>query len=178
MNPAIPLVIASVALVFVRFRQPWVPKAEGEILDVIPVPIRARVRLQRTNVYAVGALMVLGGAGGWLPAAVQIAMAVVVLIGLLIPVTYTLTRSGIALGRTPARAWSQFTMVAEGPGRLELTGADGVLMHVWLPEEANAAKLAGLIRGLIATRSSAAIPVDSRPHGARGRRTGAARRAV
>jgi hypothetical protein len=154
MNPGLFLVLMSLVLVMIRFRQPWVSRPTGMTLGTLRVPVRARVRLQRANVYAVAALLLLGGAGGWLPPLAQFAVIGLVFVALVLPLDYTLTDHGIALGRSPMRAWREFECVIAESGRIVLSSVDGTAMDVWHSGSSDAASLVAeigrLVRGDIA----------------------------
>jgi len=134
MNPAAFLVVVSLGMLAIRFHQPWAKPLSGAVIRVWSVPLSARIRLQRTNVYAIAAVLVLGGAGGWLPGGAQILVVVAVIALLALPVHYTLADDGIVLGRTTRRLWTEFSTTEERPGRIELQGKDGhAPLTVWLP---------------------------------------------
>jgi hypothetical protein len=134
MNPAPLLILLSLWLMVMRFYQPGIAKPAGTIVRKYRVPLMARVRLQRANVYAVGAILVIGGIGGWLPPAIQLLIAAVVVILLFLPVDYTITGEGIALGRTRTRLWSEFASAERQGGRVNLKAIEGEAgMSVWLP---------------------------------------------
>ena len=150
MNPAAFLVVVSLALLAGRFHQPWVNPLEGTTIRQWPVPLSARIRLQRTNVYAIAAVLVLGGAGGWLPGGAQILVVIAVIALLALPVHYTLSERGIVLGRTPYRSWTEFDGTEERPGRIELRGAAGhPSMTVWLPGPPDDRDAAADVRRLV-----------------------------
>jgi hypothetical protein len=144
------LLAASLTLVVLRFHMPWVRPARGDIVRKINVPIRAKVRLQRPNVYAIAALMLLGGIGGWVPAVAQIAVVLAVSGIFILPLEYTVTTQEIAFGRTPARGWDEFTSVERQSVRLLLTPAEGARrFEVWLPSDADETAIEADLRRLV-----------------------------
>jgi hypothetical protein len=157
------LLAVSLALVALRFHMPWVRSPQGELIRKFSVPLRAKVRLQRPNVYAIAGLMLLGGIGGWVPALAQVAIVLAVVGILLLPLDYTITDREIALGRTPARAWTDFTAVDSRPGRVQLQPVAGAARYdVWLPDNAGStaieADLRRLVRGGAQGRTTLANP--------------------
>jgi hypothetical protein len=187
MNPVPLLVLVSLALVAFRFYQPWVARPPGTVVRTFRVPLMARVRLQRANVYAVAALMFLGGVGRWLPGAVQLLVAAAVVVLLLLPLRYTLTEGGIALGRTRLRRWSEFAEVERIGGRAVLTPSAGeVPMEVWLPGAPTDDAIEATLRRLVGGESAPAPTPDPSPYrgrggtarGRRGTGRGVAKRAV
>jgi len=128
------LLFGCVILLFARWSLPFTPPPVGELVARVPLPLRARVRAQRLNVYSVGAVMLLGAIGGWLTTWAELALVVAVTIALFIPIRYTLTDEEIALGRTAPHRWSAFSDVEVLRGRAVLRGADGEAdLPVWLP---------------------------------------------
>jgi hypothetical protein len=157
------LLVVSLGLVALRFHMPWVRSPQGELIRKVNVPMRAKVRLQRPNVYAIGVLMLLGGIGGWVPAVAQIAVVLAVAGILIMPVDYTITDREIALGRTPARSWTDFVSIESRPGRLLLNPIPGAAdFEVWLPGNAGStaieADLRRLVRGGAQGRTTLAPP--------------------
>jgi hypothetical protein len=134
MNPALFLVLVSLVLLILRGYQPWVKPIDGALVRRWRVPLAAKVRLQRANVYAIAALLILGGLGGWLPGGAQLLVVLSVVAVLLAPLQYTLTETGIALGRTSPRPWRDFTGCDRRGDRVVLDPAEGVAgMTIWLP---------------------------------------------
>jgi hypothetical protein len=166
MNPVPFLVLVGLALVAFRFYQPWTARPEGVVVRRFRVPLMARVRLQRPNVYALAGLMILGGAGGWLPPGVQLLIAGATVVLLFIPVRYTLTDQGIALGRTRMRRWSEFEDVECIGGRLLLVPVEGeAAFEVWLPASGEADAIEKQVSMLLgATRQQTSPPSAATPH--------------
>lgn len=166
MNPVPMLVLVSLALVAFRFYQPWAARPTGVLVRRFRVPLMARVRLQRANVYAVALLMVLGGAGGWLSGGVQLLIAGTVIALLFIPIYYTLTNDGITIGRTSLRPWSAFTAVKRVGGRAFLTPVDGEMrFEVWLPAEPEGDAVEMTLKRLTGTLVSSATPPVAKVRG-------------
>lgn len=128
------LLFGCVILLFARWSLPFTPPPAGEPLTRLPLPLRARVRAQRLNVYSVAAVMLLGAIGGWLSTGAELALVAAMTVALFIPIRYTLTDEEIALGRTAPHRWSAFSDVEVLRGRAVLRGADGAVdLPVWLP---------------------------------------------
>lgn len=177
MNPAIALAVGSVAMTVLRFHLPFVPRPEGATIRTFRVPVPIRVRLQRANVYAVAAVMLLGGVGGWLPFPAQILMASAVMGGLLIPLRYTVTEGGIALGRTRPRAWSEFDAIETGPRRTVLRSAEAGDFTIWLPGSAEDPVINADLRRLVGAAGGEPVAVAAAGRAMAGRK-GARRRAA
>jgi hypothetical protein len=158
------LLVVSLGLVALRFHMPWVRPARGDAIRKISVPLRAKVRLQRPNVYAIAALMLLGGIGGWVPAVAQIAVVLAVVGILLLPLDYTVTDQEIALGRTPARVWTDFARVEQRPGRLFLQPIEGAAhFEVWLPSNADDTAIEAELRRLVCGRAQGRTTLNAQP---------------
>jgi hypothetical protein len=147
MNPALPLVIISLILLAVRVWQPWAPVPDGALLARWRVPLRARVSIQRSQVYAVAAILILGVLGGWLPGVLQLLVVVAALAILFWPrLTYTVTDKGFALGRTRLRRWSEFSGCTPQSGRIALSDAtSGHAVSIWLADAPGAGKVANQV---------------------------------
>jgi len=150
MNFVALLLVSSGMFMVGRIYLPWVGPPDDAVMGRSRIPFRARVRLQRANVYGIEVILLLGVIGGWLNPLVELLVMGMVMVILLVPVHYTFTRSGIALGRTPLRHWSEFADVEVRPGCAHLRGADGWRdMRVWLPGSAEDARVVALLRRAI-----------------------------
>ncbi len=134
MLPTVVLLGMSLTLIAGRCYHPWAARPPGSVVIRIPVPFGAKVRMQRTNVYALAALLLLGSVGGWIAPLLELAMIATTMGLLLLPVHYTLTDHAIALGRTPFRKWTEFTRAETRRGLVTLRGRDGADgLPIWLP---------------------------------------------
>ncbi len=149
MNPVVFLVLLSFCLLVFRYHMPIAKRPQGHPLRTINVSMPARVRLQRPNVYGVGALMALGAIGGWLPFGALLLLALGVMGVLLLPLSYQLTDVEIALGRSRPRAWSEFQSIEQEPRRLVLKSDDGRTFTVWLPGGTTDAAILADVRQLV-----------------------------
>jgi hypothetical protein len=142
------LLLGSIVLMIARVYLPWIDRPNGKILSEFSVPFKARVRLQRMNIYAVVVLLALGIFGGWLSTLVELVIIFAVMAVLyFVPVRYALTDEGIYLGRTPIRRWIEFNGVELKPNRAVLRGAnDWRDMDVWLPRNAQDDGIVALLR--------------------------------
>lgn len=170
MSPVLPLTAVSLALGILRFRQPWARRPRGETTLVWSVPLPARVRLQRANVYAIAALLILGGVGGWLPFAAQIVIVAATVGTLLLPLRYQLTERDLALGRTPPLELGRVTGLTEAAGCVRLATAERQIV-VWLPGGMGDAKMiASLRRAITKASTDTAVPMEPSAHGVASRR--------
>jgi hypothetical protein len=150
------LIIGSLALMVARIYMPWVKRPKDGVLLSYVVPFRLRVRMQRANVYAIVGLLVLGAIGQWINStSLLIALGSVMLI-LALPTRYTITKSGIMLGRTPIYHWSEFSAMEQRPGRIHLIGKDDWRpVDIWLPRPPDDAPVITMIRRYLPASSSA-----------------------
>jgi len=162
LNPAFFLIALSFCLLIFRFHMPFTRASAGEQIRTFRVPIPARVRLQRANVYGVGAVMVLGGLGGWLPLAGELLLAIGVMAALMLPLDYRLTDQEIALGRSRPRKWSEFRSIEEQTGRVVLKSDDGRDFTVWLPGATSDRSIVADIRRLVQPASEPIREVTAR----------------
>jgi hypothetical protein len=120
------LFAAMLVIMLMRVALPIGVRIAGQPLGKITLSLGERVRLQRTNVYAIGAVMVVGALLRELPPLLELVAIVGVGAILAIPVRYVLTTEGIALNRVVFRPWSDFERVDRAPGRVTLIGRSGL----------------------------------------------------
>lgn len=141
------LLVGCVLMLFLRWALPWGPAPQGELLAQASLPLRARARVQRANVYSAAGLMLLGAIGGWLSTGAELALIAAIALALFIPVRYTLTDQEVALGRTAPRRWSAFRDVEVLRNRAILRGVDGESdMSIWLASGEDEERLIALLR--------------------------------
>src|SRR4051812_41572595 len=99
---------AMLIVMLLRVALPIGVRVPGTPVGRISLTLTERVRLQRTNVYAIGAVLLLCAATQAIPLAVELFVVVGVFAILAIPARYTLTTEGIAFNRTVFRPWSEF----------------------------------------------------------------------
>ena len=113
-------------VMLVRVAAPLGVRIEGEPIGRISLGWSERVRLQRTNVYAIGAVMLLASFTSSLPLIAVLAVMVGILAGLAIPTRYVLTTHGVALNRTVFRPWTDFTGFETDAKGIQLLPKPGV----------------------------------------------------
>jgi hypothetical protein len=103
------LLFGSMLIVMlIRVVPPIGVRIEGKPVGRVTLGFRERVRLHRTNVYAIGAVLLLVSATGGMPLIGELGVIAAVLGILAIPTRYILTDRGIALNRTVFRPWTDF----------------------------------------------------------------------
>jgi len=117
---------AMLILTLMRVAVPFGQAMTGQAIGVIPLRFRERLRLQRTNIYLLGALLLLGTIGGWLRTPLNLIVILAIYVIVSIPVQYTLTTAGVARNRVVFRRWDEFRGLREDTGRIVLLGNDGM----------------------------------------------------
>ncbi|MHB8647511.1 MAG: hypothetical protein ACYDAR_17145 [Thermomicrobiales bacterium] len=112
-------------LTLMRVAVPIGQAVTGNVLGLIPLRFRERMRLQRTNIYLIGVLLLLGTVGGWLRAPINLIVVLATFVIVSIPVRYTITTDGIARNRVVFRRWEEFSAIANQRGRMLLRGVPG-----------------------------------------------------
>ena len=112
-------------LTLMRVAVPIGQPVTGHLLGTMPLRFRERIRLQRTNVYLIGVVLLLGTLGGWLRAPINLIVVLAAFVIVSIPVQYTFTTEGIARNRVVFRRWDEFSAVADERGRILLRGVPG-----------------------------------------------------
>ena len=130
-------------VMLVRVAAPLGVRIEGELIGRISLGWSERVRLQRTNVYAIGAVMLLASFTSSLPLIAVLAVMVGILAVLAIPTRYVLTTQGVALNRTVFRPWTDFSGFetdAKGIQLIPMPGVRGFRLIMSPPKSREVAK--------------------------------------
>lgn len=108
---------AMLIVMLIRVAPPLGVRIEGNPVGRITLGFRERVRMQRTNIYAIGGMLLLVSATSSMPLIGELAVIAGVLAILAIPSRYVLTTEGIAMNRSVFRRWSEFeAFVVDGAG--------------------------------------------------------------
>ncbi len=112
-------------LTLMRVAVPVGQPLTGDPLGTVMLRFRERIRLQRTNVYLIGVVLLLGTLGGWMHAPINVIVVLATFVIVSIPVQYTVTTEGIARNRVVFRRWDEFTGIADERSRILLRGVPG-----------------------------------------------------
>ncbi|MGI8856944.1 MAG: hypothetical protein ACR2JW_14450 [Thermomicrobiales bacterium] len=112
-------------LTLMRIAVPIGQPVTGDLLGVMPLRFRERIRLQRTNVYLLGVVLLLGTLGGWIRTPINLIVVLATFVIVSIPVQYTFTTEGVARNRVVFRRWDEFDAIADERGRILLRGIAG-----------------------------------------------------
>jgi len=92
----------------------------GKTLQTIPLGIVPRLVTHRSSLLALLTGCVLGILTGWLPPIIAVLVAFFAVLIVLIPIRYTLTTKGVAVGEMAFRPWSDFSGFKANKASLEL----------------------------------------------------------
>jgi hypothetical protein len=120
------LFVAMLIVMLIRVAPPLGVRIYGDPVGRITLGWRERVRLQRTNIYAIGIVLLLVAVTSSLPLIAELAVIVGVLAILAIPARYVLTTDGIALNRSVFRRWSEFEGFVTDSGGIKLVAHPGM----------------------------------------------------
>jgi hypothetical protein len=113
-------------VMLVRVAAPLGVRIEGQPIGRISLGWSERVRLQRTNVYAIAAVLLLASVTNSLPLIGVLAVMVGILAILAIPTRYVLTTQGISMNRTVFRPWTDFRSFETDANGIQLLPKPGV----------------------------------------------------
>ena len=119
------LVGCCFVLMFIRIGLPFGIQASGRTVARVGLTFRERLLLHRTNMYALGALLVLSALGQWFSLPIEIALILVALAIVNLPIHYQFTSEGIACNNVLFRRWKEFEYVGVHGARLTLMPRKG-----------------------------------------------------
>lgn len=93
----------------------------GKKLKTLPMGLVSRFQLQRSSLLALLVGIAFGVSTGWLSLSTAAIVAALALLTILIPMQYTFTTRGVALGEGMFYPWNSFTGFISGEKKLELT---------------------------------------------------------
>ena len=158
------LLALMLAITAMRVYLPMGAKLEGKPLGVITLSFRERMLLQRTNLYLIGVVVLLGAVSGFLTGVLEMVALLAEFAVLMIPARYRLTSQGIALNNDVFRSWIDFRGYDEERGSVVLDAVEGqrsFRMHV------TGAHRDAAVKAL--SRILARSPAERKPGGARAR---------
>lgn len=142
-------------LMMLRVAMPFGVRIDGQPVGRTTLSLGERVRLQRTNVYAIGGFMLLVAASGGLPLLAEMVVMAAVAAILSIPARYILTDAGIALNHVVFRPWSEFTHFVVEPGGVRLEPRTGVRPFKLVLAPAKAQSLIPVLKRFLPARAPA-----------------------
>lgn len=109
------LLMSMVAKARPRIKEP----APGKALKSLPMGLPSRFLLQRSSLLALLTGIVFGLITGWLPLSMAAIIGAIAVITIFLPMQYTFTTKGIALGDGMFYPWNGFSGFAVNKSRLE-----------------------------------------------------------
>lgn len=122
---ALLLLVSMFIIAVLRVNMPFGAKTEGKPYGQITLSFRERMLLQRTNLYLIGAVILMSTLGGFLGGPLELIAFAAVLGVVMIPARYTLTSEGIALNNVVFRSWTDFSGYREERGSVVLEAIEG-----------------------------------------------------
>ncbi|MBI5289960.1 MAG: hypothetical protein HY873_13385 [Chloroflexi bacterium] len=119
------LLVAMFGIAVFRVYLPMPTKVEGKPLGKISLAFNERLLLQRTNLYLIGAVILVGAIGRFISGPIELVAILATLALLLIPGRYTFTSEGIAFNNVVFRSWTDFTGFREERTALVLQAVEG-----------------------------------------------------
>jgi hypothetical protein len=122
------LFLLYAAMLFVMLMRVFMPlgtKKSGKVTKVVNLSLPERFALQRINLCAIGAVVLMMILFSDMPTGAVILVLLVAQAIMLIPVRCTLTSEGLGLNNVVFRHWSEFTGYASSTKRIVLLGRDG-----------------------------------------------------
>ncbi|HNB51656.1 MAG TPA: hypothetical protein PK530_06920 [Anaerolineales bacterium] len=114
------LIALLLMTMFAKVR-PWAKvQTPGKVLKTIPMGWRARVQVHRSTLMALGFVILFGTGTGWLATPLAFMIGAFSLAMLFIPMRYTFTSQGVAIGEAMFRGWDEFTGIRTLSNRVEL----------------------------------------------------------
>ncbi len=124
---AIFLLFSSMLMfMFMRVYLPFGAHASGKVQKIVSLNFRERMLLQRFNVYALGAVLILCLSTGVLPAAWQLPIVVLAFAALAMRVRYFVTGAGIGMNNVFFRPWDEFEGYRVEKRRVVLVATKGL----------------------------------------------------
>src|SRR6266487_4346418 len=119
------LIGCSFMLMLVRIGLPFGIKSEGSVVATVTLTYREKLLLHRTNLYALGALLILSAIGQWFPTTVELVLILMALALVNLPVRYQFTTQGIACNNVLFRKWKEFEYVRYRGAKVTLVPRKG-----------------------------------------------------
>lgn len=119
------LLATMLIVMLMRIAMPFGAVRTGRPTAQVTLSFRERMLLQRTNVYAIGTVLLLLAATGQSSPVIELLTLFAVFALLSLRVRYTLTTDGIGLNNVVFRPWAEFQSVEETRRGLRLVPRDG-----------------------------------------------------
>ncbi len=115
------LLIALLLMSMMAKARPWKKTPPpGKTLQTVPLGFLPKLFTHRSSLLALLTGCTLGIATGWLPLYIAAMVGAIALVVVLLPMRYTLTTKGVAVGDMLFRPWSDFSGFKANQASLEL----------------------------------------------------------
>lgn len=94
--------------------------APGKALKTLPMGLPSRFLLHRSSIFALLTGIVFGAVTGWLPLSSAGLVSAIAIITIMLPMRYTFTTKGVAIGEGIFYPWSDFSGFAAKGSSLKL----------------------------------------------------------
>jgi Amt family ammonium transporter len=119
------LIGCTFMFMLMRIGLPFGVRKEGTAISDVALNFREKLLLQRSNMYAVGAILILSAIGQWFPTTIEIVLIVAALCIVNIPVRYHFTSAGVGYNNVLFRPWKEFSYVRVRGAKLTLVPREG-----------------------------------------------------
>lgn len=120
------LLLGSMLIItLMRVAVPLGQPIAGKALLRFDLTYRERMLLHRTNLYAIGVVLLLAAWSNVLPLLAELAVILATFVIIMMPTRYIITSEGVALNNVVFRRWSEFSGVEVRRGRIRLLGLPG-----------------------------------------------------
>ncbi|MER3403889.1 MAG: hypothetical protein C4289_00850 [Chloroflexota bacterium] len=123
--PAVFLFTTMLIIMLFRTVVPIGAQPAGRLLAVVTLSWRERLRYHRSGIYAIGAALLLGSAGGWLPPGSAVWIVLPALVITFIPLRYIFTDHGVGLNNVVFRPWEELAGFQVSRTAIVLAGKPG-----------------------------------------------------
>jgi hypothetical protein len=115
------VLIAVLLMSMLTQTRPWVKaKVSGKVIQSVPLSFWQKVRFHRSNLLALALGILVLRLAGSMPEKLAIFSGCFALAILFLPLQYTFTSNGVAVGSAIFRQWKEFSGVVEKEGQIVL----------------------------------------------------------
>lgn len=157
------LVGCVLMFMLVRVGLPIGVRTEGKTVVRVALTFRERLLLHRTNMYTLGALLLLSAIGKWFSTPVEIALILVAFAIVNLPVRYEFTTEGIACNNVLFRKWKEFEYVRLHGAKLTLMPRDGFAALPLVVQASRQEEVLPYFQRFLPVRREALPPFSERP---------------
>jgi hypothetical protein len=148
--PLLGITLIIIGALLSRVYVPWAARPSGALVRRAPLSLLGRMRMHGVAGLVGLAVGALAFNFGLVPLAFIVVVPLTFAVLIALPMSYTLTTEGIAVGRTPMRRWTEFGGVTRSKGGVRLQGVAGARgLTIWLSGSRDDDELVLLLRQLV-----------------------------